>query len=66
MTSSPNAESRASTAPADHGMRPIAVAFVLGNATVLAVLATVLATGHLDAGGAIDLAVASATAAPTQ
>ena len=38
-------------APA-HGMRPIAMAFVLGNAAVLAVFATVLATGHLDAGGA--------------
>ena len=50
----------------DHGMRPVAFAFVIANALVLGVFAMVVATGHLEVGGALDIAVASATAAPVQ
>ena len=66
MSTSPNTPSASGTVEADHGMRPIAVAFALGNAAVLAVLAAVIVTGHLDASGAMELAVSTATAAPTQ
>ena len=67
MTASPKtAEPTAIAAAPDHGMRPIATAFVLCNFAVLAVLAVVIATGHLETNGALDLAVATAMAAPTQ
>ena len=52
----------------EHGMKPIAMAFMVGNAAVLAVFAMVVATGHLDLGSgpaAIgDVLLTSATAAP--
>lgn len=70
-TAMPNATHAAPAAPdvaADaHGMRPIAVAFVMGNVAVLAVFALVAATGHLDvgAGGLGDVLLSSATAAPS-
>ena len=50
-----------------HGMRPIAMAFMAGNAAVLAVFALVVATGHLDLGamnGISDVLLTPATAAP--
>ena len=47
-----------------HGMRPIAIAFAIGNAAVLAVFGLVVATGHLDAGGLGDILLTTATAAP--
>ena len=49
-----------------HGMRPIALAFVVGNALVLGVFALVVATGHLDMGGVSEVFLTTATAAPTR
>ena len=53
--------------PEAHGMRPIALAFLAGNAAVLAVFALVVATGHLDLGTPAigDVLLTTATAAPT-